>query len=58
MIDYEDKVKLEIVKNYSSGELRAIIMFLEGGMLCDLVGHPYTHEYFRGIVNRFGAKND
>lgn len=58
MISYEDKVKLEIVKNYSSGELRTIIMFLEGEMLCDSLGRPYTHEYFRNVVNRFGAKND
>ena len=58
MIDYEDEVKLEFVKNYSSGELRTIIMFLEEGMFYDRFGRPYTREYFRNVVNRFGAKND
>ena len=58
MINYEDKVKLEIVKNYSSGKLRAIIMFLEAEMFCDLLGRPYTREYFRNAIDRLGAKND
>lgn len=58
MISYEDKIKLEIVKNYNPSELRIILMFLEAEMFYDGFGQPYTRGYFRDTVNRFGAKND
>ena len=55
---YEDKMKLEIVKNYNPRELRIILMFLEAEMLYDELGRPYTREYFRNAIDRLGAKND
>lgn len=58
MISYEDKIKLEIVKNYNPRELRVILMFLEAEMFYDGFGQPYTREYFRNAIDRFGAKND
>lgn len=52
MINYEDKEKLKIVKDYTPSELMTIIVFLEGGIFCDRFGQPYTREYIRKIAER------
>lgn len=52
MINYKDKEKLKIVKDYTPSELMTIIVFLEGGMFCDRFGRPYTREYIRKIAGR------
>lgn len=53
MINYEDKEKLKIVKDYTPSELMTIIVFLEGGMSCDRFGRPYTREYIKKIFGEF-----
>lgn len=53
MINYEDKRKLEIVKDYTLSELMTIIVFLEGGMFCDRFGRPYTRESIKKIFGEF-----
>lgn len=58
MISYEDKIKLEIVKNYNPCELQAILMFLETEMFYDKLGRPYNRGYFKNAFNELGAKND
>lgn len=58
MISYEDKIKLEIVKNYDPCELQTILMFLEAELFYDKLGRPYNRGYFRNAFNRLGAKND
>lgn len=52
MINYEDKEKLKIVKDYTPSELMTIIVFLEGGIFCDRFGQEYTREYIRKIAER------
>lgn len=52
MINYEDKEKLKIVKDYTPSELMTIIVFLEGGIFRDRFGQEYTREYIRKIAGR------
>lgn len=52
MINYEDKRKLEIVKDYTPSELMTIIVFLEGGMFFDRFGRPYTREYIKKMETK------
>lgn len=54
-ISVEDEDKLEIVKDYSPRELRILIHFYEGGMFCDRNGQPYTREYMKDLIYKFGA---
>ena len=49
----EDDRKLCIVKDYSYRELEFLIQFLEHGLLCDLIGQPYTHERLRELAFRY-----
>ena len=49
----EDDRKLDIVKDYSYRELEFLIQFLENGLLCDLIGQPYTHERLRELAFRY-----
>lgn len=49
----EDDRKLGIVKDYSYRELEFLIQFLEHGLLCDLIGQPYTHERLRELAFRY-----
>lgn len=56
-ISVEDENKLEIVKDYSPMELRILISFYENGMLCDRYGQPYTREYMKDLIDRFGVNN-
>ena len=49
----EDNRKLCIVKDYSYRELEFLIQFLEHGLLCDLIGQPYTHERLRELAFRY-----
>lgn len=49
----EDIHKLDIVKDYSYRELEFLIQFLENGLLCDLLGQPYTHERLRELAFRY-----
>ena len=58
MISHEDRIKLEIVEDYDPSELRLILMFLEAELFYDELGRPYTREYFKNALDRFGAKND
>ena len=52
MINYEDKEKLKIVKDYTPSELMTIIVFLEGGMFFDRFGRPYTREYIKKMETK------
>lgn len=45
--------KLNIVKDYSYRELEFLIQFLENGLLCDLLGQPYTHERLKDLAFRY-----
>lgn len=56
-INAEDREKLEAVKNYNPRELRIIIGFLEEGMFRDGLGQPYTPEYIKSLINKFGVRN-
>ena len=53
LITTEDEAKLEIVKDYNPRELRLILDFLEGGLFCDSMGHPYTSMYLKECANRY-----
>lgn len=52
-LNSEDIHKLDIVKDYSYRELEFLIQFLENGLLCDLLGQPYTHERLRELAFRY-----
>lgn len=54
-ISVEDEDKLEIVKDYNPRELRILIRFYEDGMFCDENGQPYTREYMKDRIYKFGA---
>ena len=56
-ISVEDENKLEIVKDYSPIELRILIRFYEAGMFYDRYGQPYTREYMKNLIDRFGVNN-
>lgn len=48
----EDKRKLDIVKDFYPEELRLLVDWYLGGMLCDHCGRPYTREYIIGITTQ------
>lgn len=56
-ISVEDENKLEIVKDYSPRELRILIRFYEDNMFFDRNGQPYTREYMKDLIDRFGVNN-
>ena len=56
MMNGDDILKLEAVKDYTPSELMTIIVFLEGGMFCDRFGQAYTREYIKKIARREGVE--
>lgn len=56
MMNGDDILKLEAVKDYTPSELMTIIVFLEGGMFCDRFGQPYTRESIKKIARREGVE--
>ena len=60
MMNGDDILKLEAVKDYTLSELKTIIIFLEGGMFCDRFGREYTREHIKKIAERklMGEQHD
>lgn len=56
-ISVEDENKLEIVKDYSPRELRILICFYKNDMFFDRYGQPYTREYMKDLIDRFGVND-